>query len=391
MVNISAPSVCTSTESLDFYAHGKAVAELAAIRIQSAFRGFLARRARGALRGLVKLQALVRGHAVRKNLPARSSAYLHPLLKMDAPAHAARRAKKPRNGEGAPQMPQQINDAEKSSVSKRGWCSSRWTAEETQAKLRERQDAAIRRERAMAYAFWIQWKPSVGIKNGPEKAQSSLSWLERWMAARPWENRCKDLRAKNDPWKSSFEISSKNDNSLRRWTTGSKRHQSGEDQRHRRSYSQISSESSPVPIPRSHIIRSNRNLSMRCTYGFHEQSTHFYNSNRLAEFHEDVACLSFRLKAGRKLKSSISNEHIMKSSYSAAANLGQERKRPLTNENRRPTFDDAQNNIPLPSSFKAQQNPEKCKPGIIKFDKNSLAINKSTRPREALPEGRNGY
>ncbi|XP_021282433.1 uncharacterized protein LOC110415189 isoform X2 [Herrania umbratica] len=48
----------------------KAVEDAAATRIQAAFRSFLARKALHALRGLVKLQALVRGHLVRKQTTA---------------------------------------------------------------------------------------------------------------------------------------------------------------------------------------------------------------------------------------------------------------------------------------------------------------------------------
>ncbi|KAH8491232.1 hypothetical protein H0E87_023396 [Populus deltoides] len=63
----------------------KAVEDAAATRIQAVFRSYLARKALCALRGLVKLQALVRGHQVRKQTTA-TLRRMHTLMTIQARA-----------------------------------------------------------------------------------------------------------------------------------------------------------------------------------------------------------------------------------------------------------------------------------------------------------------
>lgn len=154
--------------------------EHAAVAIQSAYRGYLARRALRALKGLVRLQARIRARRVRMSTEGQAVQKL-----IDA-----RRTKL-----------DILREAEE------GWCDSQGTLEAVRVKLQKRQEGAIKRERAIAYVYSQQLegvpKCNQPKKNNGRSNQSGLllkhqhcdknngswSWLERWMAARPWENR----------------------------------------------------------------------------------------------------------------------------------------------------------------------------------------------------------
>ncbi|KAF4398188.1 hypothetical protein G4B88_019909 [Cannabis sativa] len=174
--------------------------EWAAIRIQAFFRGFLARQALRALRAVVRIQAIFRGRQVRKQA-AVTLRCMQALVRVQARVRA-RSAKMSPEGQAVEKLLDE-NSFETDPIkhAEQGWCDSPGTVSEVKAKLHMRQNGAIKRERVIAYSLSQQKlrpnaspyartkQPSKSVKHEKLVNNSDCSWLDRWMATKPWENR----------------------------------------------------------------------------------------------------------------------------------------------------------------------------------------------------------
>ncbi|KAM0068625.1 putative IQ motif, EF-hand binding protein [Helianthus debilis subsp. tardiflorus] len=169
---------------------GKSKEEVAVIRIQTTFRGYLARRALRALRGLVRLKTLVEGPAVKRQT-ANTLKCMQNLSRVHSQINSRRIRMSEENQALQKQLLQKRAKEIESLQMGEEWNDSLQSKEEIEAKLLSKYEATMRRERAMAYSFSHQqpWKKSSRTTNllfmDPTNPQWGWSWLERYMAARP--------------------------------------------------------------------------------------------------------------------------------------------------------------------------------------------------------------
>ncbi|BAF12050.1 protein IQ-DOMAIN 3 isoform X1 [Oryza sativa Japonica Group] len=195
-----APAPATTTTPTP-YGH-----EHAALMIQSVYRGYLARRALRALKGLVRLQALIRGQAVRRQTAATLRG-LESLMKIQARqrarASSAAAAGGDHNAANSPapdgmdallRRGRELYYAAAAAVHEqqlsKGWDSSTLSKEEMSAMSRSREEAALKRVRALQYASLHQ-SEKVGVRRQPmsreemETLNQRWSWLEEWVGSQP--------------------------------------------------------------------------------------------------------------------------------------------------------------------------------------------------------------
>ncbi|CAI8607997.1 unnamed protein product [Vicia faba] len=170
--------------------------EWSAIRIQSAFRGFLARRALRALRALVRLQAIFRGRLVRKQA-AVTLRCMQALVRVQERVKAKNVRNSPEKKAKQKLSNGQHNQADPAKQAEKGWCDIPGTVEDVKAKLKMRQEGAIKRDRTISYSNSTQQSTVSSSPNS--RASKPLTrhkhhnfdrkiLLERWIADKPWES-----------------------------------------------------------------------------------------------------------------------------------------------------------------------------------------------------------
>ncbi|KAK9290905.1 hypothetical protein L1049_009084 [Liquidambar formosana] len=140
------------------------------------------------------LQSLVQGPAVKRQATT-TLRCMQTLSRVQSQIHARRIRMSEENQALQRQLLQKHAKELENLQMGEEWDDSLQSKEQIEANLLSKHEAAMKRERALAYAFSHQktWKNSSRSSNpmfmDPTNPTWGWSWLERWMAARPWESR----------------------------------------------------------------------------------------------------------------------------------------------------------------------------------------------------------
>ncbi|KAL2923470.1 Protein IQ-DOMAIN 14 [Bienertia sinuspersici] len=156
---------------------------LAAIKIQAAFKGYLARKALRALKGVVRIQAIARGRAVRRRVRAelkKERKCMHPFKEV---IHTRR---VPSIFHEAPRTKNTVTERSKLECkSQRQWIDNVFSKEEIESIYLQKQEAFFRRERMKQYSFSNRERQSSQIleettplRNNERQTCSRKKWVE---------------------------------------------------------------------------------------------------------------------------------------------------------------------------------------------------------------------
>ncbi|KAL3641532.1 IQ-DOMAIN 14-like [Castilleja foliolosa] len=170
------------------------IKHLSATKIQSAYRGYSARRSFKALKGLVRLQGMVRSqNANRQTMNAMKQMQL--LVRVQTQIQSRRiqmlesqalnhQGLKEAESFASKWTTNRLHEAELNE----DWDDSVLTKEELEARLRNKVEAVMKRERAMAYAYSHQlWKStnSKSTQTPLENQTTAFPWWWNWLERQP--------------------------------------------------------------------------------------------------------------------------------------------------------------------------------------------------------------
>ncbi|XP_071735862.1 protein IQ-DOMAIN 11-like isoform X2 [Rutidosis leptorrhynchoides] len=167
---------CSNIQSSSSFESDNERENNAATTIQTAFRGLLARKALRALKGLVRLQAIIRGHLVRRQAVT-TLKYLQSVVNIQSQA-CAKRVQVALFTSHNNFLEKRRSDIKIDMNSQKRWDDTILTKEEENAMLYNKREAAMKRERIKEYAL--------NHRLSSESEQSKVNgkwryWLEHWV------------------------------------------------------------------------------------------------------------------------------------------------------------------------------------------------------------------